>query len=202
MCRIHDDHAMNVPRTHPPVTYPLIYYKRKAFVFTASAAVGCEPWGDTCRRCLCVWLPTDPDISAAHFSGAGAGLGWISPPGAPPRSPPRLTHSISALTFTEPVSRRRSLEECNCTGSMTMSWSNAFMWIDVYERKIKSSFLFAGRLIVRVPVPGERGCLNTPSGFLVYLFMHLFRKRCENFRPRSLKVRSPGHVKSPHLRKV
>ena len=54
------------------------------------------------------------------------------------------------------------------------------------------------------------GCLNTPlSGFspiagkrrrsappfLAQLFIHLFRTLCENFRPRSLKVRSPGHVK-------
>ena len=31
--------------------------------------------------------------------------------------------------------------------------------------------------------------------------MHLLRTYCENFRPRSLKVRSPGHVKRPDLRK-
>ena len=62
------------------------------------------------------------------------------------------------------------------------------------------------------------GCLNTPppSGFsqivgkrrrgappfLAQLFIHLFRTLCENFGPRSLKVRSPGHVKCPHLRKT
>ena len=34
--------------------------------------------------------------------------------------------------------------------------------------------------------------------FLVLLIMHLFRT-CENFRSRSRKVRSPGHVKWPHL---
>ena len=31
--------------------------------------------------------------------------------------------------------------------------------------------------------------------FLAQLFIHLFRTLCENFRPRSLMVRSPGHVK-------
>ena len=31
---------------------------------------------------------------------------------------------------------------------------------------------------------------------LWHLFVHMFRT-CENFRPRSLKVRSPGHVKWP-----
>ena len=36
--------------------------------------------------------------------------------------------------------------------------------------------------------------------FLVYLFSFSYRK-CENFRPRSLKVRSPGNVKWPHLSK-
>ena len=36
--------------------------------------------------------------------------------------------------------------------------------------------------------------------FLIYLFTLLFRT-CENFRPRSLKVKSPGHVKWPHHRK-
>ena len=37
--------------------------------------------------------------------------------------------------------------------------------------------------------------------FLAHLFIYLFRTCSENFRPRSLKVRSPGHVKWPHLRK-
>ena len=37
--------------------------------------------------------------------------------------------------------------------------------------------------------------------FLVRLFIYLLRTLCENFIPRSLKVRSPGHVKWPHLRK-
>ena len=32
-------------------------------------------------------------------------------------------------------------------------------------------------------------------------YVHLFRTCFENFRPRSLKVRSPDHVKWPHLRK-
>ena len=74
---------------------------------------------------------------------------------------------------------------------------------------------------------GRRGCLtragpgrgvfeHPPSGFspiaekrrrgappfLAQLFIHLFRTLNENFRPRSLKVRSPGHVKWPHLRKT
>ena len=31
--------------------------------------------------------------------------------------------------------------------------------------------------------------------FFVHLFVHLFRTSCENFRPRILNVRSPGHVK-------
>ena len=38
--------------------------------------------------------------------------------------------------------------------------------------------------------------------FLAHLFTHLFHRLCENFRPRPLKVRSPGHVKWPHFRKV
>ena len=37
--------------------------------------------------------------------------------------------------------------------------------------------------------------------FLAQLFIHLFRTLCEKFGPRSLKVRSPSHVKWPHLRK-
>ena len=35
--------------------------------------------------------------------------------------------------------------------------------------------------------------------FLAHLIIHLFRTCCENFRPRSRKVRSPDHVKWPHL---
>ena len=31
--------------------------------------------------------------------------------------------------------------------------------------------------------------------FLAHLIIHLFRTCCENFRPRSRKVRSPSHVK-------
>ena len=59
------------------------------------------------------------------------------------------------------------------------------------------------------------GVWTPPHGFCRYLtnggaerrrfwhsqFIHLFRTLCENFRPRSLKVRSPGHDKWPHLRK-
>ena len=37
--------------------------------------------------------------------------------------------------------------------------------------------------------------------FLVHVFLHHFRTCCENFRPRPFKVRSPGHVKWPYLRK-
>ena len=44
--------------------------------------------------------------------------------------------------------------------------------------------------------------LAQSAAILSHLFMHLFRTCCENFRPRSLKVRSPGHVKRHHLRKV
>ena len=36
---------------------------------------------------------------------------------------------------------------------------------------------------------------ETAARFLAQLFIHLFRTLCENFGPRSLKVRSPGHVK-------
>ena len=35
--------------------------------------------------------------------------------------------------------------------------------------------------------------------FLAHLIIHLFCTCCENFRPRSRKVRSPGHIKWPHL---
>ena len=35
--------------------------------------------------------------------------------------------------------------------------------------------------------------------FLAHLIIHLFRTCCENFRPSTRKVRSPGHVKWPHL---
>ena len=70
------------------------------------------------------------------------------------------------------------------------------------------------RFISTQPTPGP-GMTNTlsclsqifqkqrhfTSLFPVHLFIHLFRTSCENFRPRSLKVRSPGHVKWPHLRK-
>ena len=52
--------------------------------------------------------------------------------------------------------------------------------------------------------PGGGG-LNTPFRFFVDISktaaLHFFRTR-ENFRPRSLKVRSPGHVKWPYLRKM
>ena len=37
------------------------------------------------------------------------------------------------------------------------------------------------------------------SPFLTHLIMHLFHIYSENFRPRPRKVRSPGHVKGPHL---
>ena len=63
-------------------------------------------------------------------------------------------------------------------------------------------------------LPGER-CLDTTSDFsqiskkrqrsappfLAQLFMHLFCTCCKNFRTRSHKVRSPGHVKWLHIRK-
>ena len=63
---------------------------------------------------------------------------------------------------------------------------------------------------------GPGGVWTPPSGFsqvggkrrrgappfLAQLFINLFRTLCENFGPRSLKVRSPGHVKWPHLRKT
>ena len=53
------------------------------------------------------------------------------------------------------------------------------------------------------------GVLRTPlrffqivaPPFLAHLITHLFRTYCENFRPRSRKVRSPDHVKWPHLTK-
>ena len=38
--------------------------------------------------------------------------------------------------------------------------------------------------------------------FLVRLFTQLFRTLCENFRPRSLKVKSPGHVSDLTSEKV
>ena len=44
-------------------------------------------------------------------------------------------------------------------------------------------------------------CLDTPPSLLECLFIRLFRTCYKNFRPRSHKVRSPGHVKWPHLRK-
>ena len=43
------------------------------------------------------------------------------------------------------------------------------------------------------------GMLRPPLRFLAHLIIHLFRTCCENFRPRSRKVRSPNHVKWPHL---
>ena len=61
------------------------------------------------------------------------------------------------------------------------------------------------------------GFLTPPSGFhrylkkqtaalraaiLGYVLIHLFHTLCENFRPRSLKVRLPGYVKWLHLRKT
>ena len=39
---------------------------------------------------------------------------------------------------------------------------------------------------------------NAPP-FLAHLMIHLFCTYCENFTPRSCKVRSPGHTKGPHL---
>ena len=42
-------------------------------------------------------------------------------------------------------------------------------------------------------------CWDPPIRFLAHLIIHLFRTCCENVRPRSRKVRSPGHVKWPHL---
>ena len=59
-------------------------------------------------------------------------------------------------------------------------------------------------------------CLDTPCVFCRYLkkqrsaplflaqpvHIHLFCICCENFRRLSLKVRSPGHVKWPHLRRI
>ena len=65
-------------------------------------------------------------------------------------------------------------------------------------------------------ITSARGCLNTsPSGFshtskkqwhsvlpfFAHLFIHLFCTLWWKFRPRPLKVRSPGHVKWPHRRK-
>ena len=57
--------------------------------------------------------------------------------------------------------------------------------------------------------PRRAGVFGHPEGFRSYLkkwrrsappfmtrlFIHLFRTCCKNFRPRSLKVRSPGYVK-------
>ena len=45
----------------------------------------------------------------------------------------------------------------------------------------------------------KRQCCAPP--LLVYLLIHLFPTCCENLRPSSFKVRLPGHVKWPHLRK-
>ena len=68
------------------------------------------------------------------------------------------------------------------------------------------------RVLTRALLGG--GCLNTPPcgfsrisqkrrrgapPFLVHLIIHQFYTCCENFRPRSFKVRSPGHLKWPHL---
>ena len=62
----------------------------------------------------------------------------------------------------------------------------------------------------------DRGVWTSPSGFsqkvekrqrgaplfLGQLLIHLSRRLCENFGPRSLMVRSPVQVKWPHLRKT
>ena len=45
------------------------------------------------------------------------------------------------------------------------------------------------------------GNVWTPLRFLGDLFMHPFLTCCENFKPKSLKVRLSGHIKWPHLRK-
>ena len=46
----------------------------------------------------------------------------------------------------------------------------------------------------------KKAVQHTALLFLVYLFIHPFCTS-ENFRPRSLKIRSTGHIKWPHLRK-
>ena len=44
------------------------------------------------------------------------------------------------------------------------------------------------------PTPKFLQMLKKKHLFLAHLFIHLFYTCCENFRPRSLKVRLPGHV--------
>ena len=75
-------------------------------------------------------------------------------------------------------------------------------------KRRRGSYLPLGRGVCRKPLrlarvnpPRAGTCLDNPLRFLAHLFMHLFRTCCESFRPMSLKVRSPGHVKWLHLRK-
>ena len=56
---------------------------------------------------------------------------------------------------------------------------------------LKTPFRFFSRLSKK-----RRRCAPP---FLAHLIIHPFRTCCENFRPRSRKVRSPCHVKWPHL---
>ena len=55
------------------------------------------------------------------------------------------------------------------------------------------------KLITTINLRHDGGSCEPPLQFLAKLIIHLFRICCENFRPRSRKVRSPGHVKWPHL---
>ena len=72
------------------------------------------------------------------------------------------------------------------TNSFTDELSFALM-AGVIENPSPSGFFFQ--------IAGKRLRLAPP----LHRFIHLFRICCENFRPRSLKVRSPGYVKWPYL---
>ena len=61
-----------------------------------------------------------------------------------------------------------------------------------------------GRGAIESPPPVFSDCRKgrrVAPRFLTHLFTHLWRICCENFRPRSLNVKSPGHVKWPYLTK-
>ena len=100
----------------------------------------------------------------------------------------------------------------------TKTWWQITGEIYYVRRNAQSSLVVQLLLFISLiinPRPAG-GCLNMfehPHGVFVnnlktaarsaavfaHLIIHLFHTCCENFRPRPRKVRSPGHVKRPHL---
>ena len=91
-------------------------------------------------------------------------------------------------------------------------FSTSFIQVDVHFLLIYATIRVCKKwLLARAPLRGgvwtppmrfvwitlKRRRVTPP--FLSHLIIHLFHTGCENFRPRSRKVRSPGHVKWPHL---